>query len=226
MSFNQASTNLIEKQLDHAILTVYNRSKDLKIALEGLLGKLDSELAQGREPNWASLLDSYALITGQIETLTRYLRSESAPRLVNTSCFPVILNPHRDEIVARLTEERVPSVNHEVVPDYFRTKPDPAVEALQKELNKDNSTIDAEKIKQVNDLVNKLADKIEVSLDSKRHNLENRRYNEDDDTNSLIGTYYYGIGLTNVTSGARNPPVTQQRPAGNAIRPQQATKQW
>ena len=56
----------------------------------------------------------------------------------NTSCFPVILNPHRDEIVARLTEERVPSVNHEVVPDYFRTKPDPAVEALQKELNKDS----------------------------------------------------------------------------------------
>ena len=53
-------------------------------------------------------------------------------------------------------------------------------------------------------MVNKLADKIEVSLDSKRHNLENRRYNEDDDTNSLIGTYYYGIGLTNVTSGARN----------------------
>ncbi|CBY43400.1 unnamed protein product [Oikopleura dioica] len=210
MSFNQASTNLIEKQLDHAISTVYNRSKDLKIALEGLLGKLDSELAQGREPNWASLLDSYALITGQIETLTRYLRSESAPRLVNTS----------------LLSKRVPSVNHEVVPDYFRTKPDPAVEALQKELNKDNSTIDAEKIKQVNDLVNKLADKIEVSLDSKRHNLENRRYNEDDDTNSLIGTYYYGIGLTNVTSGARNPPVTQQRPAGNAIRPQQATKQW
>jgi len=48
------------------------------------------------------------------------------------------LNPHRDEIVARLTEERVPSVNHEVVPDYFRTKPDPAVEALQKELNKDS----------------------------------------------------------------------------------------
>ena len=35
MSFNQASTNLIEKQLDHAISTVYNRSKDLKIALEG-----------------------------------------------------------------------------------------------------------------------------------------------------------------------------------------------
>lgn len=48
------------------------------------------------------------------------------------------MNPHRDEIVARLTEERVPSVNHEVVPDYFRTKPDPAVEALQKELNKDS----------------------------------------------------------------------------------------
>jgi len=75
MSFNQASTNLIEKQLDHAISTVYNRSKDLKIALEGLLGKLDSELAQGREPNWASLLDSYALITGKVGQFAVFLKS-------------------------------------------------------------------------------------------------------------------------------------------------------
>lgn len=89
MSFNQASTNLIEKQLDHAISTVYNRSKDLKIALEGkipvfkptiefsgLLGKLDSELAQGREPNWASLLDSYALITGKVGQFAVFLKNE------------------------------------------------------------------------------------------------------------------------------------------------------
>ena len=42
-----------------------------------------------------------------------------------------------------MTEGRVPCVNHEVVPDYFRTKPDPAVEAREKkmeeEANKENS---------------------------------------------------------------------------------------
>ena len=94
MSFNQASTNLIEKQLDNGISTVYHRSKDLKIALEGktrryislimrlgLLGKLDSELAQGREPNWASLLDSYALITGKVKKNAALNRYKSFLRL-------------------------------------------------------------------------------------------------------------------------------------------------
>ena len=63
--------------------------------------------------------------------------------LRNTSCYPLLLNPDKDDAILKMTEGRVPCVNHEVVPDYFRTKPDPAVEAREKkmeeEANKESS---------------------------------------------------------------------------------------
>ena len=105
------------------------------VALEGLIVKIDTDTAyQPDGPNWPSLLDSFSLIAGQIATLTKYLQNEKTPELRDTSCYPLFLNPERDEAIFRITEGRVPCVNHEVVPDYFRTKPDPAVEAEKKKM--------------------------------------------------------------------------------------------
>lgn len=44
----------------------------------------------------------------------------------------------------RLTEGRVPVFSHEVVPDHLRTKPDPEVEELEKQLSADASRLTPE----------------------------------------------------------------------------------
>ena len=46
------------------------------------------------------------------------------------------MNPDRDETVLRLTEGRVPCVNHEIT-DYFRTKPDPEVAATEQKMEEE-----------------------------------------------------------------------------------------
>ena len=40
----------------------------------------------------------------------------------------MLLSPDRDEELLRLTEGRVPTFSHDLVPDYLRTKPEPDVE--------------------------------------------------------------------------------------------------
>ena len=56
--------------------------------------------------------------------------------LRNTSCYPTYLNPDRDETVLRLTEGRVPCINHEIT-DYFRTKPDPEVAVTEQKMEEE-----------------------------------------------------------------------------------------
>ena len=46
------------------------------------------------------------------------------------------MNPDRDETVLRLTEGRVPCINHEIT-DYFRTKPDPEVAATEQKMEEE-----------------------------------------------------------------------------------------
>jgi len=44
------------------------------------------------------------------------------------------LNPERDEHLAKLTEGRVQAFNHEMVPNYLRTKSEPEIEKKEREL--------------------------------------------------------------------------------------------
>jgi len=106
-------------------------------ALQDLIRKIDTDVTyQPNGPNWPSLLDSFSLIAGQIATLIKYLKAPNTPVLGNTSCYPTYLNPDRDETVLRLTEGRVPCINHEIT-DYFRTKPDPEVAATEQKMEEE-----------------------------------------------------------------------------------------
>ena len=60
------------------------------------------------------------------------------------------MNPDRDETVLRLTEGRVPCINHEIT-DYFRTKPDPEVAATEQKMEEEaksaySGTFSADKV--------------------------------------------------------------------------------
>ncbi|CAB4061574.1 MED8 [Lepeophtheirus salmonis] len=54
---------------------------------------------------------------------------ERTPPLRKYATLPLILSPDKDEELLKLTENRVPSFSHDLVPDLLRTKPDPEVES-------------------------------------------------------------------------------------------------
>ena len=51
-----------------------------------------------------------------------------ATPLRNLTVLPLLLTPERDETLLQLTEGRIPVFSHDLVPDYLRTKPEPAAE--------------------------------------------------------------------------------------------------
>lgn len=64
-----------------------------------------------------------------MNTLMRLLRSEKVPLLKGLTVLPLSLNPETDQALLTQTEGRLTCFNHEVVPDYLRTKPVPEVES-------------------------------------------------------------------------------------------------
>ena len=76
-----------------------------------------------------SFLDSYALVSGQLNTMVKNIKSDRTPSFKRYICLPLTLSQDRDEELARSTEGRIGQFSHDLVPDYLRTKPDPEVEA-------------------------------------------------------------------------------------------------
>lgn len=50
------------------------------------------------------------------------------PPLRNLTVLPLLLSPEHDDALWQLTERRIGVFSHDMVPDYLRTKPDPAAE--------------------------------------------------------------------------------------------------
>lgn len=108
-----------------------------------------------------SVLDNFALLSGQLNTINKLLKNEKTPSFRSQVIIPLLLSPDRDDDLAvrgllskhvvknmillyllcvfvsfqKLTEQRVPVFSHEIVPDYLRTKPDPEVEEQEKQLS-------------------------------------------------------------------------------------------
>lgn len=64
-----------------------------------------------------------------MNSLMRLLRSDKVPLFKGLTVLPLSLNPEPDQTLTTMTEGRLGCFNHEVVPDYLRTKPVPEVEA-------------------------------------------------------------------------------------------------
>lgn len=122
-----------------------------------------------------SVLDNFALLSGQLNTINKVLKNEKTPSYRSQVIIPLLLSPDRDEellvsvftdslwwwhrnwvfkvraflLWQRLTEQRVPVFSHEIVPDHLRTKPDPEVEEQEKHLSAEAARIGPE-VAQVN----------------------------------------------------------------------------
>uniref|UniRef100_A0A6G1SFW5 Mediator of RNA polymerase II transcription subunit 8 n=1 Tax=Aceria tosichella TaxID=561515 RepID=A0A6G1SFW5_9ACAR len=189
-----------EKQFEVTIDRLLEYTKNLKVSLEFFIHKIETE---GDKVDWPQVLDSFTSICGQINTLMRFTRDNRSQFIENRVVLPLLLTPDRDEELAKLTENRVFMVNHEMVPCYLRTKPDPEIEEFDKSLQAKASTISPDvAVKQINAMT-KLVDNIvnTIKANSTRADTEMSRQSmkpsfENADTNSLIMAISTGKGLT------------------------------
>ena len=56
------------------------------------------------------------------------MRHEKTPVLKKYITLPLILSPDRDEELVKLTEHRVATFSHDLIPNYLRTRPEPEIE--------------------------------------------------------------------------------------------------
>jgi len=113
------------KQLEAATDALSGRVTELKSSLGQLILKLETDPTL----NWHSFLDSYALISGQMNSLLKTMKHEKTPSLKKYITLPLLLSPDRDEELLKITEHRVQTFSHDLIPDYLRTRPDPEIES-------------------------------------------------------------------------------------------------
>ncbi|KAG8437065.1 hypothetical protein GDO86_007948 [Hymenochirus boettgeri] len=168
-----------EKQLEACLDALISQVCDIKNSLVGFIHKLENEYDR---LTWPSVLDSFALLSGQLNTLNKVLKNEKTPLLRNQVIIPLLLSPDR-------------------------TKPDPEVEELEKQLSAEAARLTPEaaqkQVQSMNKMCSSLLEKIikeerESEIGSLRQNKQT--YNPTD-TNALVAAVAFGKGLSN-----RRPP--------------------
>ncbi|XP_032349947.1 mediator of RNA polymerase II transcription subunit 8 isoform X1 [Camelus ferus] len=214
-------TSREEKQLEASLDALLSQVADLKNSLGSFIYKLENEYDR---LTWPSVLDSFALLSGQLNTLNKVLKHEKTPLFRNQVIIPLVLSPDRDEDLMRQTEGRVPVFSHEVVPDHLRTKPDPEVEEQEKQLTTDAARIGADaaqkQIQSLNKMCSNLLEKIsKEERESESGGLRpNKQTFNPADTNALVAAVAFGKGLSNWRpSGSSGPGQPGQPGAGTIL---------
>ncbi|XP_042900046.1 mediator of RNA polymerase II transcription subunit 8 [Parasteatoda tepidariorum] len=211
-----------EKALEVSLDTLVNRCQDLKMSISSFITKLENE-----NLSWPMVLDNFALLSGQVNTVLKILRNEKTPLLRNRILLPLVLSPDRDEELAKLTENRVHAFNHEIVPDYLRTKPDPEVEQREQQYMLKSSTVPMEmaqkQITAINKIVNNVLDTVKASRDAWENDSGQRASAQQtssiSDTGALICAITLGKGLRPATGSPKGQPTSSQPPPQQPNRP-------
>lgn len=77
---------------------------------------------------------------------------DKAPNLRNLTVLPLLLSPEKDDDLMRMTEGRITTFAHDLVPNYLRTKPEPQAEQkmIQLEHKAANLAFDASQVSLLN----------------------------------------------------------------------------
>jgi len=196
-----------QKMLDSSMENLSLRLTDLRGSLSSMITKLETD----PNHNWPSFLNSLALISGQMNSLMKNIKSESTnknPPLLYRRyiTLPLFLSPDRDEELVKLTEGRVTTFSHDVVPHLLRTKPDPEVEARYASYENRTNSLGAETIsKQLTvmekitteklKLINRERDDMDLKANARS---EMERTSSLDDTMTLVAAVAYGKGLRGI----------------------------
>ena len=143
MANNQPNTAVDreQKMLDSSMENLSQRLTDLRSSILSMINKVETD----PHLNWPSFLNSLALISGQMNSLMKNIKAEATnkqPPLLYRRyiLLPLFLSPDRDEELVKLTEGRVTTFSHDVVPHLLRTKPDPEVESRYANLENRTNT--------------------------------------------------------------------------------------
>ncbi|KOX80746.1 Mediator of RNA polymerase II transcription subunit 8 [Melipona quadrifasciata] len=218
-----------EKQLDSALEAIIMRVNDLKTAIAAMIFKLEHEY---ETLNWPNFLDNFALFQG---ILSKILGHDKAPNLRNLTVLPLRLSPEKDDELLRLTEGRIPTFAHDLVPDYLRTKVEPQAEQKMIQLEAKAANLNYETshytkvINHVWDIANKAREEWESEAGSRATQAQT---SSTADTHALVAA----VGMVNsVPSGMMvgrpgnqqqtpgqgslgNPPMGQMNKAPSAIK--------
>uniref|UniRef100_A0A0P5RQU0 Mediator of RNA polymerase II transcription subunit 8 n=1 Tax=Daphnia magna TaxID=35525 RepID=A0A0P5RQU0_9CRUS len=159
-----------EKQLDAALEALLQRINDLKTSIRTLLFRLENEYAS---LSWPSFLDSYAVISGQMNTLLKVMKNDKTPLLRNLIVLPLVLSPDPDEELKQATEGRVVAFSHDITPDMLRTKPDPDVEQRQNQFEQRASQVPPETAQKQINALNKVVNHVLEQITHSREDWEN-----------------------------------------------------
>ncbi|XP_024865751.1 mediator of RNA polymerase II transcription subunit 8 isoform X2 [Kryptolebias marmoratus] len=191
----------------------------VKNALQSFIYKLENEYER---LTWPNVLDNFALLSGQLNTINKLLKNEKTPSFRSQVIIPLLLSPDRDEELAKLTEQRVPVFSHEIVPDYLRTKPDPEVEEQEKQLSTEAARIGPDVAQKQIQTLNKMCSNLLEKLNNPREDRDaesaasrqNKAFFNAGDTNALVAAVAFGKGL----SKCRPPgPVAPGHPGQGPI---------
>ncbi|GIX85714.1 mediator of RNA polymerase II transcription subunit 8 [Caerostris extrusa] len=218
----QAANEKEEKTLEIFVDTVLNRFQDLKHAISSFIMKLENE-----NLNWPHVLDNFALISSQVNSALKILRTDKIPPLRNRTFLPLALSPDRDEELVKLTEGRVQAFNHEIVPDYLRTKPDPEIEAREQQFALKSHSIPMDmaqkQITAITKIVNNILDTVKANRDAWESDSGQRasatQTSSLADTSALIMAITHGKGLKPASGSPKGQPTNPQPPPQQPTRP-------
>lgn len=161
-----------DKILEATLDQLASKLNDVKKSIGALIFKMENEM----DPvQWPSVLDSYANISSQINMVLKHLKTPGSLSgsdrdkidLRNRILLPILVHPERDEDLVRVTENRVQAFNHEVVPNYLRTKPEPEIEEKERHLylkaSNMNPDVGNKQVTATNKIVNNILDSIRSS---------------------------------------------------------------
>lgn len=187
-----------EQQFDGTIGQLISYANNIKLTLVLLIQRIETD---SNNIDWPQILDSFTTICGQINTIMRYARDNKTQHIENRVILPLLLSPDRDEELTKLTEGRVQLVDHEMVPGYLRTKPDPEIEELEKALiGKANTITPDAAIKLINATDKLLENTIKtiksnmIKADNEMNKQPKPSYNHVE-TNELLSAICNGKGL-------------------------------
>ncbi|XP_050301229.1 mediator of RNA polymerase II transcription subunit 8 [Anthonomus grandis grandis] len=189
-----------EKQLESALESIIQRVNDLKASLAAMIFKVENEYDT---LNWPKLMDNYALISGQLISLSKVLSHDKCPNLRNLTVLPLMLSPERDEQLLQVTEGRISTFSHDLVPDYLRTKLEPLAEQKMITLEHKAQNLQYENaqkqiaayqkvVSHVWDIVNKAREEWEVEGTNRGGAQQNSSVS---DTHMLVAAVGMGKGL-------------------------------
>lgn len=212
-----------EKQLELSIEAIVTRLNELKNQLHSLLFKIEHETDT---ITWPTVLDNFALISGQFTAISKVLALDKTPPLRNLTVLPLLLSQDKDEELFQLSERRIPTFSHDLVPDYLRTKPEPDIEmkiqqfqhkasGLAYETSQKQSTAFNKVLNHVLEIVNKSRDEWESEAGSRSGIAPTSSLN---DTHTLVSVVSMGKGLKQmVPQGVPPGPPGMMVPPG--VRP-------